>query len=407
MWAQPCTASIPLFVSPGFSSGGWSPVRASQLSAAELRRRPCFRRPILSASLPSSVGVTTDERTGTTIYVIGCVHGSRVSAADVATVLESTNPDAVVLELCDARLRSLRKDMSRRASSRIWRSWPDNSSPSARGDYVSEEPPSVHDYIRQPVNVRSTFSTFKGAVKRFGGVGPALLAMCLTFVYKVQMLVGIDPGTEFKTAIAMADAADCDITCGDVPATETIRNLYSTFTTPFRSLMCANETIGALVQRVVYLPAGGVNILKVLIQRARAQEFARLALPLFTIGTAFTAATSTGSLRLEEGLAIFATIALRAELAEVLSVAGPLLEMVFVSYIIVSSLHFIKVLITDRDAVICNAILETAQRVRSGGQSKTAVCAVVGLMHVNGILRYMQKSNKEYRQEGIALRNRD
>ncbi|CAN0436683.1 unnamed protein product, partial [Scytosiphon promiscuus] len=44
---------------------------------------------------------------------VGCLHGSHASGRDVQGVLERVRPGAVVLELCDSRHRSLRRDLEK------------------------------------------------------------------------------------------------------------------------------------------------------------------------------------------------------------------------------------------------------------------------------------------------------
>lgn len=52
-------------------------------------------------------------------------------------------------------------------------------------------------------------------------------------------------------------------------------------------------------------------------------------------------------------------------------------------YVTVSALRFIRVLVGERDAVMAQKVLECA---REGGKG-SVVCVVVGLLHVNGIVR--------------------
>jgi len=45
------------------------------------------------AEIPVSTLVLSDKKTGCTVYLVGCFHGSRVSEDDVTTVFEQVGHD--------------------------------------------------------------------------------------------------------------------------------------------------------------------------------------------------------------------------------------------------------------------------------------------------------------------------
>lgn len=60
-------------------------------------------------------------------------------------------------------------------------------------------------------------------------------------------------------------------------------------------------------------------------------------------------------------------------------------------YVIVSVLRFIKVLIGERDAVMAQKVMECVRE----GEKGSVICMVVGLLHVNGILRLIRDALEE------------
>lgn len=49
----------------------------------------------------------------THIFKVGCLHGSPASGRDVQDVMNQVRPGVVVLELCDSRHKSLRRDLEK------------------------------------------------------------------------------------------------------------------------------------------------------------------------------------------------------------------------------------------------------------------------------------------------------
>ena len=61
-------------------------------------------------ALPSTCQVFTSARTGAKVYLVGTAHFSKESCEDVRRVIEATQPDIVMLELCKARTNILHMD---------------------------------------------------------------------------------------------------------------------------------------------------------------------------------------------------------------------------------------------------------------------------------------------------------
>lgn len=222
----------------------------------------------------------------------------------------------------------------------------------------------------------------------FGGGGPALVALALEMSYKLQVLAGVTPGIEFSYAIA--SPSRWEVICGDAPARDTVANLYRVFESPMRSLLDSRSSINSLITRVLFPPTNGVNIPKIFLSEPRRmQELARLTLPAVIISCALGLASTAGASVLE------ATPVAAAISQGYATSALPLLvavgQTLAVSYLIVSTLRFLKVLVADRDRILAQSILDTVAKKGLDGQQPRIVCAVVGLLHVNGIVRHIQR----------------
>eukprot|EP00752_Nemacystus_decipiens_P015680 g13994.t1 len=195
---------------------------------------PAAPRPTSSPRLqniPPTSLVLRDEATGCDIYLVGCLHGSHASGRDVQDVLEEVRPGAVVLELCESRHKALRQDLEKKA----------------KGDAPLEGRERWISVFRSwGKGVRNT--------SKKAGVLQGLLAGLLSAPYLVQRLGDFDPGLEFKTAMAYADASklasrpstataaaaaaaaaavgpwECAVVLGDRDVQETLRRLGGALT---------------------------------------------------------------------------------------------------------------------------------------------------------------------------------
>ncbi|CAM9236319.1 unnamed protein product [Scytosiphon promiscuus] len=158
-------------------------------------------------NIPHTSLVLRDEATGCDIYLVGCLHGSHASGRDVKEVLERVRPGAVVLELCESRHKSLRRDLEKEA----------------KGDV----PPEGKE--RWIAVFRSWAKGVKKTSDKSGPLQQAILSGLLSAPYVVQRLGDFDPGLEFKTAMLYADAS-CAVVLGDRDVQETLRRLGGALT---------------------------------------------------------------------------------------------------------------------------------------------------------------------------------
>jgi len=308
-----------------------------------------------------SVVSIKDAATNARVYLVGCVHGSTVSGEDVSTLISSVGPDVVVLELCAGRLRSLKKSMRDGT--------PRNRQVKSLGEMV----------------------------KQFGGLGPALLGGSLSLIYTFQSWLGGDPGLEFKAALDSASPFGSTVVCGDMKATRTVRRLFGVIFRPVKSLRNFPRIFRLAAESVLFLPDNAISIPKVLLDVRRVPEVVRVFLPLFAAVSVLStglgvAATEVGDRVLLSPLLFSAVSGVNFE--PILSTLS-YLQPVFSAYSIITFLSFFKVLVADRDKILAKSIRASAVEAAASGadtstDNEVVVVAVLGLMHLNGIIRLLE-----------------
>lgn len=280
-------------------------------------------------------------------------------SADVQHVLTTTCPDVVVLELCDSRLEALRKTVfSRKPNERL---------------------------VFRSKNTKKP--AFRQIVRKFKGTPQAILAILLEGAYKLQVFSGLDPGIEFDPPIR--NYYPSNIVCGDAPARDTIQNLYRVFLMPLESVWISWSTTGSIFQSVFWPPKGGINLLAILFNPVRVRELSRLIFSAAVVGIAFFALGNAASFAVRASPIAFSIPA--TSKSEIWSAINVTLESLFALYIFVTSLHFLKVLIVDRDVIITKSLIDTVRLQAREKNRPVTVCAVVGLLHVNGILSKLRE----------------
>lgn len=237
----------------------------------------------------------------------------------------------------------------------------------------------------RPLGSTKRPKTFRQLAKTFGGSGPAFVAIVLETSYRLQMLAGVNPGIEFSYPIT--SSMRWKLICGDAPARDTVANLYNVFASPVKSVRGSMDSIKTLIARFVFPANGGINIPKIFLSEPRRmQELAGLILPAVTVSSALGLASTAGASVLEGTPALSALS--QGYATSMLPLIVSIGQTLMVSYVIVSTLRFMKVLIADRDRILAQSILDAAAQMCDGKQSRT-ICAVVGLLHVNGIIQHI------------------
>lgn len=356
------------------------PLRLSRPARCCAASPPGRARPPPPA-LPPSVGVGHERASGARVLFVGCVHGAAASADDVASVIGAASPDALVLELCRARLDALEAAMRRDHGV-------------ASGDGGGGGGDGGHGGGQQEARQPRQSASFAHLRRTFGGVGPAVVAALLNAVYDVQKRAGVDPGVEFKSALmAIREApTGCRVVCGDADARDTVRELSLAVLRPLRSLRAAPASVCFLLRHVFVVPTGGVSIVRALAesQGKRVREFAQVFVPLvfFSYAVAYLGSNGVGS------LLQFATPSQafpgNMQSSNFLAAVGTLSQAVMVSYFALVTLSFVYVLIDARDRILARSIREAAAELVDSGVAEPVIVAVVGLLHVNGCIQYLQ-----------------
>lgn len=272
-----------------------------------------------------------------------------------------------MVELCQPRLESLKKSIER--------------------DLANPGKPAT----RGPTRPKKTFNQ---ASKTFGGYGPAIVAFLLESVYNIQVVAGINPGVEFREPIV---GSSWRLVCGDAPASDTVKNLYNVFATPLQSVTGVLPFAHDIFQRIFLPPSDGLKVIRVLFgEPSRIMELIRLIIPITTLSCVLALAGNAGALAFEA--TPVASVLVDGYMATTLPIIVSFLQFLLICYISVSSLRFMKVLISDRDRIITQNVLNTTRELQLEKQGAATVCVVVGLLHVNGILRLIQDENEAYGQ---------
>lgn len=238
--------------------------------------------------------------------------------------------------------------------------------------------------------------TFSQISQTFKGIPQALLAIFLDAAYKLQIVSGLDPGIEFLHPIR--DYPPSTIFCGDAPASETVHRLYRVFVTPFQSIRASLSAMHTMIRRFFQPPHGCVNFPAVLFfDPRRLRELTQLALSAAFVGLGFVLLGNVTAMAFETAATtqISPVVSNVTSNSPVWDVMQNIAQLFVLVYILVSVLNFFKVLILDRDAIIADSIIETTWRQAVTLRRPITVCAVVGLLHVNGILQQLQDTKHD------------
>lgn len=276
----------------------------------------------------------------------------------------NSNKSQQVLELCEPRLKSLQRTIARKST---------------------DQPFTANIKARK----RKSFAQLRDS---FGGSGPAVVAIILEKVYEFQTFVGVDPGIEFVEPIVRFPSDR--VICGDALAKDTVKALFKAFAAPLRSLSDCIYSIKDLLNRIVFVPKGGVRMFSIFVRDpVRLLELFRLILPAGVLSTIIGVIGNAGALALDLAPTMSGSVT-PPMVSLWSSSAASVLQTLLLAYFNVSLLRFMKVLIPDRDQVIAGHIVNAASKFKTERGDPANICVVVGLFHVNGILRILQDRNK-------------
>uniref|UniRef100_A0A7S0WU28 Uncharacterized protein n=1 Tax=Pyramimonas obovata TaxID=1411642 RepID=A0A7S0WU28_9CHLO len=332
-----------------------------QLTRGYRRARMSVRSALSLDRLPPTVATCTHPSTGCKVHLVGCLHGSPLSALDVATIIHQTQPSAVVLELCDKRFKSIKKAL------------------------VEQEENITLGSDRTPEDtiLKWRRGVRKAYIKR--GLRHAIGAALISSLYLVQEVVsGFEPGTEFKSAIVASErmcGSTPELVNGDDDVTVTIRKLTtpSSFYEGLGPSELARQT--TVMKRAFFgQEESGVS-----------REVPQDVLPKF-----ISVSDAIGHLWLDLVKTIVPIVVLVLPIANIIvevihagdSVAtggtGVFVTAFNAGLCMVIPLFWLRIgdiVLSSRDEVLAASIMQTCQRHK--GQT---VVAVLGMLHCNGVI---------------------
>lgn len=336
--------------------------------------------PLRACATPLSLPAPALHRRhmGCDVYIVGCLHGAPTSAEDVVSVIEQSKPQAVVLELCQSRYEYLAQELARQQS----------------GEKEEHDP-------------RGTFGRWwKGVTKveRARGMGAASLAGVLSLPYAMQKAMNLDPGMEFKGAMACASDQPhtIDIVLGDRDVKETLRRLGVDTTQPPSGALGeadpaweegsqAEQALAGL--RVLRRALWGstshkgeyVNVLGCIFGRASfVTDLVSILGPLTlgVLGACQLLDVVTGS------AAATAATSSDLDFDSSVTMAVNVVNAVILPLFFFNILKFFRIVIQERDVYLASAIEKAA-----GLYPGSSIVCVCGLLHANGIAEILSSEN--------------
>ncbi|CAF0812845.1 unnamed protein product [Didymodactylos carnosus] len=169
--------------------------------------------------LPETVTVLKDPNTNGTIYLIGTAHFSEKSQRDVAEVIQLTQPDIVMVELCKSRVNVLSLD-----EQTLMKEATEMNLQKLRA--LIKSVCLLVDFLLQLVDLETLFFYLQNGV--IHGVIHVLL---LSMTAHLTKELGMAPGGEFRAAFREAKKIpNCGIILGDRPVTITLKRAINSLT---------------------------------------------------------------------------------------------------------------------------------------------------------------------------------
>ena len=168
------------------------------LTGSELTGLPAKRQRVTVPVLPSTCQLLVSARSGARVYLVGTAHFSKESCEDVRRVIEATQPDIVLLELCKARTNLLHLDE----------------------ETILEE--------AQNLNMDRSLEIIRSQ----GVVQGVMYLLLLSMSAHLTAELGMAPGGEFRTAFTEAKKVPgCIIQLGDRPINITLKRAIASLST--------------------------------------------------------------------------------------------------------------------------------------------------------------------------------
>jgi len=352
----PCLSTILLMSlrCHGFLPSSTAPLR-------EARSLPQSPIVLKQSSVVQTIGPTvefTDPETGCEVVLVGCFHGTASSAEDVSQAV-TPETDIVILELCAARFKDLKR--------------------------AAEE-----DLKLQSTGFGGYMKLVSKAIETKGFATGLATAVLVGFSDFQSSLSGFDPGVEFKTALDKSILHDCDIVLADQVVDETLRrigslpqvswemnNLSKNTTRVLENWSMNSKSLKQAIVGDESLPR--VELGKFLFRNSAAmKDLLRFATPTFSL--MFLLLTVGSSHALTDESMILSDPSIAEQTVHYFASAA-----LFLSTYLGFFLPAVKVILFERDQVLANGIKASCKRAGKDGR----VVAVLGFLHVNGVTKKM------------------
>ncbi|EKX47934.1 hypothetical protein GUITHDRAFT_106481 [Guillardia theta CCMP2712] len=290
--------------------------------------------PVRLEELPSSTAYFYEPSSRTHVYILGTFHVSQASTEDVRQCLRLLRPRVVCLELCLDRFLCMF-----------------DSSPS------------------------------KTKEERGGSImNKSIADLFISSVYAILQRAGMESGGEFVAAVQEAKALGCSVVLGDINATDTFDELSKLVSiTEMFDIPSALRGIRGFASSFTPSAGGRVDFLQVFSDSRRILELVPFSAAIFLSSSILTT------------IAWYAESAAGVSQASHESVDDLIVSIpLIVIFALIPRIH--PVLIESRDKFLLKSILEccslrkqlpdTREQLRNN-----TVLAIVGLLHVNGMLR--------------------
>ncbi|KAJ1459477.1 hypothetical protein M885DRAFT_613633 [Pelagophyceae sp. CCMP2097] len=315
--------------------------------------------PALRAPMPLALDVD-----GT--LICGVLHGAPSSIADVDRALFELAPRAVVVELCDARWKSLTENAQRA-----------DATTTDEGEDASAAGP--------PRRLNPLARVAKGSLSAFrqGGPGAGVGALVLGTLYAVVQLVGFAPGEEFLRPLKYADLNEIDVVLGDRPVVDTLAQVSDLSGVTLETTLSG---CSALAFAALGGGEGSISIFGAVLGDARLRsDMARLTTAVAALATVFVVGVEVSLPALLPALPTAAgdgQVALGFDVLDVFLGLGGLVLFGRIGAVVIDA----------RDEVLAASIL-SARTLAAQDADGASVVAIVGALHVNGVAQRLRSES--------------
>jgi len=327
-----------------------------------------------------------DPDTNCQVIVLGCLHGSPSSTADLENILQRTRPAAIVLELCASRYQILQKLMQVKQN---------------EGE------------------LKRTKTLFYSPSKV--GMSSGIASIILGFASGLQTkFSGFEPGLEFKSAIEYSNRTKCDIILADQVISETLRRIGDLPQVCLNFLLCLFRNLDPIQTEFSNFKTAlwgddnlwksgsstQIDVGKVLFRDTRViGDLLRLTLPsLIITSVSFHFGFVAIDMLFSPQSAISSTTTLLttadsfvpAPSSEIFNIITN--TMALWGTFIFLALPLSKVILTERDSYLAQGVKNAIEIVSNKKtvplkENLPTIVVVLGLLHVNGVTKLLLNSD--------------